>query len=187
MLSIEKLEEHSSDLNDHPMKWLFESKEDRVTTEEHKDQIFALTQDAANYLWEYEKKMDIGKFYPEVNKYFQEVKIYTNEDQNEKALKKWLYNLGIPFKTKVFIPIQPEFGFVLTWKMVIKYCSKIFFGYDLIIWDKTLNWGLYYHHDEIFHYGTNRIYNSKIRGEEILRDKILIEEWRLKSKLDNDE
>ena len=178
---LEELELQTIQLEKHPMKWLFEIKEGCPPSEEHKDQIFALNKKAANYLWEYEGKTRIGKFYPEINKYFKDIKEYTDRERKEKELKKWFFNLEIPFKTKVFISFQPDSGFVLTWKMVIKYCSKLFWAHDLIVFDKSLNWGLFYHHDELFHFGKNRIYNAEIEGQKILKDSKLIDEWKKKS------
>ncbi|MFK7773949.1 MAG: hypothetical protein AB8F94_17490 [Saprospiraceae bacterium] len=179
-ISINNLEFQAIELEDHRMKWLFEFEEGIPPSKEHRDQIWALNKKAAKYLWDYEGKMRIGIFYPEIGKYFKNVIEYEDKERKEKELKKWLFNLGIPFKHKVFISFQPDSGFILTWKMVIKYCSKLFFAYDLILFDKSLNWGLFYHHDELFHFGKNRIYNAEIEGQKILRDANLIAEWKKK-------
>lgn len=182
-ISIEELELQTIELENHPMKWLFEIEEGIPTSKEHKDQIFALNIKAAKYLWDYEGKTRIGKFYPNIGEYFKDVIQYQDLERNEKELKKWLFNLGIPFKSKVFLSIQPDSGFILTWKMVIKYCSNLFLGYDLILFDKSVNWGLFYHHDEFYHFGRNRIYNSEIEGQKALRDSKLISEWKSKIEL----
>ena len=47
-----------------------------------------------------------------------------------------------------------------TWKMVVKYSPDIFFGNDVIVFDKTLNWCLFYfHHDHLF-FGRDNVYDS---------------------------
>lgn len=179
-LKFDQLEMHSIELKNHQMKWLFECDEGMLPPQEHLDQIYPLNHEAANYLWNFESLIRIHKFYPEVTRYFNEVIEFENIDRNEKKLKKWLFTTGIPFKTKVCLTFRPDLGFVLTWKMVIKYCSKLFFAHDLVIFDNTLNWGLYYHHDEKFHFGKNRIYNSNIEGQKILSDAKLIADWKKK-------
>ncbi|MGZ5243918.1 MAG: hypothetical protein ACXWW0_08485 [Bacteroidia bacterium] len=66
---------------------------------------------------------------------------------------------------------QPAF-----YPLSLKYWEKLFFGRDQTVWDKTLNWGLVYDHNEIFYFGKNRIYNSDIEAEKIYERKRMIEE-----------
>jgi hypothetical protein len=73
-----------------------------------------------------------------------------------------LYNLGIPFGQKVFISQNPDIGFVLTWKMVIKYSHRLFWANDQTVWDKTMNWKLEFHHDGEFTFGKDLIYDGQI-------------------------
>jgi hypothetical protein len=79
----------------------------------------------------------------------------------ENEVKKWLYRRGIPFRNKVFICFQPSSGLVTTWKMIIHYSCDMFFGHDLTVWDKTINWGLYFDHNDIFRFGRNRVYDGQ--------------------------
>ena len=95
---------------------------------------------------------------------FEELEFHTLELKNHRL--QWLF--------------ENETGIILTWKMVLKFCSKIFFAHDLVLYDKTLNWGLYYHHDEKYHFGKNRIYNSSIESQKLLDDAKLINEWKRK-------
>ncbi len=59
--------------------------------------------------------------------------------------KKWLYQRGIPLGHKVLVPINPKLAFVMNWKMVIKYYDSLFQFNRQLIWDKTLNWCVYYY------------------------------------------
>lgn len=58
--------------------------------------------------------------------------------------------------------MQPDTAFVLTWKMVIKYAHRLFWGCDLTVWDKTLNWKLEFHHDGEFTFGKDLIYDGQL-------------------------
>jgi len=62
---------------------------------------------------------------------------------------------------------QLKWGFVLTWKIIIKYSDELFFGSDELIWDKTLNWVLFFDHNDIFYFGKNRIYDSDRHSDDI--------------------
>ena len=119
-------------------------------------------------LWK-QKKLD--KVFNE--KYFKTIKEFEITKNCEKEIKKWLYNLPIPFDKFVYIDSERSGEAVmLTWKMVIKYWEGIFFADDLIIFDKTLNWGLFYFHEDYLYYGTDKIYDKDFEYE---KTKELIE------------
>ena len=72
--------------------------------------------------------------------------------------------------------MQPNFGFLLTWKMVIKYSHNLFSGCDQSVWDKTLNWRLEYHHDGLFTYGKDYIFDAQsamIKRHEIINKTLM--------------
>lgn len=156
-ITLDNLDSFSVDFDNSPFNCWFKDKDESEIQPEHKDQISILDKNAANYLWDFEMKVNDRPLrdYPNLNKYFKSVDIY--EQTKEKELKKWLYETGVPFKQKVYMSVQPDTGFVLTWKMVIKYSDNIFFSHDLAIWDKTLNWMLVFHHDGKWHFAKNRI------------------------------
>jgi hypothetical protein len=181
-MNIENLETEIIELDEHRMKWLFELEEGVLPSAEYRDQIFPLNVKAANFLWQYESDLRLGDFLTSIDEKFKEIRAFEFSKNKDKELKKWLFNLGIPFSNKVYVSIQPDSGFILTWKMLIKYSSNLFFAYDLIIWDKTLNWILFYDHNDVFKFGMNRIYNSAIEGEKMVQDRKLITEWNNKIK-----
>jgi hypothetical protein len=127
----------------------------------HRDQIIFLNKEANTYLYGF---LNGAKLYdtndnPFRKNNFKHISEYTIKQDGEKELKKWLYNREIPFKTPVFLH---EDSFIyITWKMVVKYSPDIFHGDDVIVFDKTLNWCLFYfHHDHLF-FGKDNIYDPK--------------------------
>lgn len=60
--------------------------------------------------------------------------------------------------------------------MVIKNHDGLFRGSDQTIWDKSLNWGLAYDHNDLFYFGRNRIYNSQIESEKIAEHNKIIKD-----------
>lgn len=92
--------------------------------------------------------------------YFQHLE--THEDQTPAVLKKWLYRRGLPFGQYVLlIGGTSQQNVLLTWKMVIKYAERIFWAHDSLVFDKTLNWALFYEHDGLFTFGRNRVFDPE--------------------------
>lgn len=79
---------------------------------------------------------------------------------NDSALKKWLYNRGIPFKQEVLL--LPTFkaanspAILATWKMVVKYVDPFFTSDNLVIINPAMTWCLHYHHDGMLHFAYGR-------------------------------
>lgn len=167
MITLHNLQEHSVPLN---KDWLFTEENSSLSTE-HEDQILQLSDDAAKFLWDFELLSNIDS----TNKYFKTVEVYNSTKDDTKTIKKFLYNLGIPFDQKVYMPIQPTLGFILTWKMVIKYAHNIFFGHDIVLRDNSFNWMLKFHHDEIFTFCKDFIYDAE---KEILNTQQALQEMR---------
>lgn len=163
-VSLENIEEFSVPLEEYGPRWFFTDENRELATQEHRDQICPLTKEAAQFLWDYERSLDIDCS----PRFFKTVSVYNSAFADQQAIKKYLYNLGIPFSQKVFIAYQPGTGFVLTWKMVVKYAHRLFWANDQIVWDKTLNWRLEFHHDGEFRFGKDLIYDGQ---QEVLRNK----------------
>jgi hypothetical protein len=153
-ISLENIEEFNVPLDDYIANWIFTDESEQRASIEHEDQIFPLTKEASNFLWNYEMKLG-------------------SEFSDQKTIKKYLFKLGIPFDKKVYIAQQPDTAFVLTWKMVIKYSHNLFFANDQTVWNKTLNWKLEFHHDGEFTFGKDLIYDGQI---EMIKNKEKLEE-----------
>lgn len=76
------------------------------------------------------------------------------------GMKKWLYRRGVPFAADVLL--LPVFGaadepaVLTTWKVVVKYAGSIFSHDDLVVFGASADWCLYYHHDDVLHFGRGR-------------------------------
>jgi hypothetical protein len=173
--TLENVEDFSVPIESHPMKWKFED-EGGAISEEFKDQIIPLDPKAAKFLWKFEStQRHLGNI-PKMESHYKNISEFYSGASSNQEVKKWLYNLGIPFNQKVFWIDQPQTGFVLTWKIIIKYSDDLFFGSDAVIWDKTLNWCLNYHHHDMFHFGKDRLDNAELRSKEIKQNNELMQE-----------
>ncbi len=174
-ITLENVHTFSIPLSEHPLKWKLED-DDTELSAEFEDQIIALTADASKFLWNFESTQRYLGSISAIGKYFNEQDELSFGENESQKVKKWLYEKGIPFDQKVFWITQPDSGFILTWKMVIKFSDDIFFGSDEVIWDKTLNWCLIFDHNDIFYFGKNRNFNAEKHSEEIDGIKKLIDE-----------
>jgi hypothetical protein len=174
-ITLENVHTFSIPISEHPLKWKFEN-DDKKISAEFEDQIIALTSEASKFLWNFESNQRYLGSIPGIGKYFNEQDEFSFKE-NQKV-KKWLYEKGIPFNRKVFWVTQPEWGFILTWKMVIKFSDDIFFGSDEVIWDKTLNWCLIFDHNDVFYFGENRNFNADKHSEEIIEIEKMINKNR---------
>ncbi|MES2062162.1 MAG: hypothetical protein V4456_09600 [Bacteroidota bacterium] len=174
MIDIENLKQHQIKRPDHWTSFGDAKDFDRLPMT-HKDQIIFLDKTATKFLYDY---LALTKFIasndnPFSKGNFKTVDQYT-EMTNESGLKKWLYNRFIPFKGEVFL--LGDDCILTTWKIIVKYAPDLFFSNDMIVFDRTLNWCLFYfHHDHLF-FGKDNIYdttNDQIKMEEINKLKKL--------------
>ena len=97
---------------------------------------------------------------------------FTNTPEGTQDLKKWLYQRGIPFQASVYVlPMYDSCPIFTNWKMVIKYAADFFIHDDVTVFDNTLNWCLYYHHDNYLLFGKNNIYDSA-EDEQMMKDAL---------------
>ncbi len=134
MIQLETIEENSVELNE---KFFAVQ-----LSEEHKAQIITLTKDASAFVWEYQR---LYFPYEGLEESFSQKQTWNWVVTTRSQQKKWLYQRGIPFSHKVLVSINPESAFVMTWKMIVKYYDSLFQFNRQLIWDKTLNWCLYYY------------------------------------------
>lgn len=159
------------------MAHVFLTEDDQLPPPEHLDQIRPLDRQAAKFLWDFEQQVRLTSFEPDSGKYFRSAEKFSFGESSEQRVKKWLYERSIPFSANCFLSFDPDCAFWLTWKMVIHYSKDLFFAHDTVVWDRSLNWALYYHHDDVFHFVKDRIYDGEaeqLKTLELLKQLKLI-------------
>jgi len=102
--------------------------------------------------------------------------VYSDSD-SDNNIKKWLYELEIPFNKYVIIDLDRSgHSVLLTWKMVIKYWEGIFFADDIAIFDLSLNWCLFFFHEDYLYFGKNNIFDIEAEYKKTLWVNKLIRE-----------
>jgi hypothetical protein len=139
----------------------------------HKDQIVIFNEEGQKLISEFLGVCKIFEDYVQVRnfgnnwKYFKTTEKYFNNN-DVKSLKKWLYNKQIKFDKEVIIIDFDGNSAIATWKMVIKYSDKLFFGNNIAICDQTLNWGIINHHNGQFYFGQDNIYDNSVQEKLML-------------------
>ena len=169
---LEDLASHVVPLAGYPMAHVFLGKDGQLPASEHLDQIRPLERQAANFLWKFQHDVRLNMFPPDSGKYFRSAEELVFGEGEELRVKKWLYERGVPFASPCVLCFQPGCAFLLSWKMVIHYAKDLFFGHDTVVWDLSLNWALYYDHNDVFHFAKDRIYDGEaeqLKTLELLR------------------
>lgn len=151
------------------LKWRFtEAKYDKLP-EIHLEQLKPLNEKASNFVWDFISDSGLHNHTPFKEGFFKTIDKAKILKSNEKEIKKWLYQRGIPFEKEVFLSWQPDDAMIVPWKLLIKYFDSFYYGSsdDLTIIDQSLNWSiLFYHEDEIY-FGTNKEFSPSESFENI--------------------
>ena len=124
------------------LKWRFTDKDYNQLPQSHLDQIRPLDQPAAKFLWEFIGATGMHQDVPFKRNFFRNIDKARIFEGNEREIKKWLYQRGMPFDKMVFLSYQPDTAIVVPWKLLIKYFSDFEYGDDLTVFDASLNWAL---------------------------------------------
>lgn len=135
--------------------------------ETHREQILFLDKTATDYLFSFTGEganlVTGGGWDPFARGNFKTVEecdALQGTEESNSALKKWLYGRGLPFSTPVFVLFDDYRGaMLLTWKMVVKYAPLLLFSGDVMVFDASLNWCLYYFHENRAFFGKDSQYD----------------------------
>ena len=178
----ENLAEYKTDF---PKSWsfLWSPEEAEKISEEHKDQIHFLNKKGTEIVKEYLKSSKMlgystgTDWSPFTKGYFKSESKFQVYENCDSEIKKWLYNLGIPFDKYVFVDSDNSGqAIMLTWKMVIKYWEGMFFATDLVIFDGSLNWALFYYHESQLFFGKDNVFDQEAEFEKNLEQNKLLNE-----------
>ena len=125
---------------------------------EHLDQLKPLDDEASCFLWNYISDTNLHNDMPFKKGFFRTMDRIEILQGNEKEIKKWLYQRGLPFDKDVCLSWSPTNAMIVPWKLLIKYFDSFYHGVsdDLTIIDQSLNWALLFFHEHEIYFGTNK-------------------------------
>ncbi len=139
----------------------------------HREQICFLDKTAQKYIFKFIDNAGLltgGGWDPFAKGNFKVVEEYQGCYRGEEcqhSLRKWLYRRELPFSNEVFLLSSAEDSLLTTWKMVVKY-SHLFLGFsDTMVFDRTLNWCLFYYHESQMFFGRDNTYDVSPHEKEM--------------------
>lgn len=141
------------------LKWRFTDPRYRVLPALHLEQVKPLSSESSRRLWDRTLSLhgDLP-FTPELFRTVESVHLDNNDPAAIRAVRKWLFERGVPFKSAVYLSYQPKEAIATTWKMVVKYWDVFWYpgSDDLTVVDESFAWALLFWHESEAFFGDNR-------------------------------
>jgi hypothetical protein len=157
-VDFENIFNHTIPLDNFRLKWRFaDGKYDKLL-DQHLELLRPLDKAAAQFLSDYIDATNLHGDVPFRKGLFRTIDKAKVLADNQKEIKNWLYQRGLPFERFVFLCWSKEDAMIVPWKIFIKYFDSFYYGGsdDLTVIDKTLTWALLFYHEDEIYFGTNK-------------------------------
>ena len=157
-IGFNNINDHVIPMDDFSMKWRFTEEEYDKLPGIHLNQLKPLDANASKFLWNYIVATNLHNDVPFKRNFFKNIDKAKIFEDNEKAIKKWLYQRGVAFDKEVYLSWQPDSAMIVPWKLLIKYFYAFYYGGsdDLTVIDQSLNWALLFYHEDELYFGTTK-------------------------------
>lgn len=155
-IGFDNIFQHVIPMEEFSMKWRFTEEKYDLLPEQHLEQIKPLDNEASQFLWDYISNSNLHNDIPFKKDFFRTIDKARVLNGNEKEIKKWLYQRGLPFDKYVFLSYQPTDAIIVPWKVLIKYFDSFHYSDDLTVIDQSLTWALLFYHEGEIYFGTNK-------------------------------
>jgi hypothetical protein len=159
-IDFDNIFEHVISMDNFNLNWRFtDEKYDKLPEQDIK-LLKPLNKAASTFLSEYISKINLHEDIPFKKNFFNTIENVTILDGNEKDIKKWLCERGLPFDKPVFISWDKENAMIVPWKLLIKYFDSFYYpsSDDLTIIDRSLDWALLFSHWDEIYFGTKKAF-----------------------------
>jgi len=171
-VDFDNILEHVVSLDAFDLKWRFTDEGHDEIPEQHLVQMKPLDRMASEFLWDYISDTEVHDDIPFKKNYFKIIDKVKILDDNEKQVKKWLYQRGLPFNKLVFLSWDKENAMIVPWKLLVKYFNCFYYPIadDLSVIDQGVNWALLFYHEHEIYFGTNNNFtlSNMHAGEEFI-------------------
>ncbi|MCK7591057.1 hypothetical protein M0G43_10770 [Subsaxibacter sp. CAU 1640] len=150
------------------LNWRFTDENYDLLSEQHLAELKPLDEDGAKFLATYLNDCGIHDQLPFKAGLFRNFDETYILNGNEKEITKWLYRRALPFDKEVYLSWDNQIGMITKWKFVVKYWDSLFYGGpdDLTVFDQSLEWALFFFHEDIIYFGTNKEYQTNAEYDE---------------------
>jgi len=154
-IGFDNILDHVIPMDDFVLKWRFTEEKYNQLPQLHSDQIKPLDHHAAKFLWDFINTTGLHNDVPFKRNFFRNIDEVRIGEGNDRGIKKWLYQRGIPFDKMVFLSYQPDTAMIAPWKLLIKYFDDFQYSDDLTVIDASLSWALLFYHEGEIYFGSN--------------------------------
>lgn len=128
-----------------------------------------LAPESEEEVWKWIEREKVWTFPPDSGKYFRYwIKLDSSDNT---TVNNWLKALPIAADLPIFIMMEGSVGICLPIALAIQFAENLFFAHDAIIFDPSLDWAIYYRHDDVFHFCHTLIYNAEDEKKKITQSK----------------
>ena len=120
-IGFDNIYEQIIPMEDFRLEWRFTDGEYDNLPEIHLEQLKPLNEKGAQFIWDFISDSGVHNHTPFQEGFFKTIDKAKILESNEKEIKKWLYQRGIPFEKEVFLSWQPDNAMMVPWKLLIKY------------------------------------------------------------------
>ncbi len=151
-------------MDDFSMKWRFTDANYDLLPPIHLEQLKPLDKKASNFLWSFIASTQLHADVPFKKDFFRNIDKTRILDDNDREIKKWLYQRGLPFDKDVYLSWQQDTAMIVPWKLLIKYFDAFYYpsSDDLTVIDQSINWALLFFHEDEIYFGTNKDFRPSI-------------------------
>lgn len=157
-IDFNNIDKHSIPIADFSLKWRFTEPNYDILPDIHLEQLKPLDKDAAKFISDYIYNTNLHADVPFKQNFFITIDKAQILPDNEKEIKKWLYQRGLPFEKTVYLFWDQQNSMIVPWKIFIKYFDSFYYpgSDDLTIFDESLQWALLFYHEDEIYFGTNK-------------------------------
>lgn len=158
MIDLDQLESEVVPMDGFELKWRFTDPNYDELPDAHLKRLKPLSVKAAKELLEFIHTTGLHGDFPFKKDFFRSIDKALINENNEKEIKKWLYERGLPFDKNVILSWDANNAMVVPWKLLIKYFNIFYYGVsdDLTVFDPSLSWALLFFHEDEIYFGTNK-------------------------------
>ncbi len=159
-IGFDNIFSHAIPMDNFMLKWRFTDEKYECLPDHHLEQLVPLDAEASRFVWDYILNVNLFEAIPFKRGFFRTIDKAKILEGNEKEIKKWLYQRGLPFDKYVFLSWQPTDAMIVPWKLLIKYFDSFYHSGsdDLAVIDQSLTWALLFYHAGEIYFGTNKDY-----------------------------
>ncbi|HVA97682.1 MAG TPA: hypothetical protein VNG53_02210 [Bacteroidia bacterium] len=144
-------------MEDCQLKWRFTEKKYDLLQKKDLELLKPLDKLASTFLADYISNSTLHQNLPFKKGFFKTLEKAKVIEGNEQEIKKWLYQLKLPFDKEIYLSWDNQNAMIVPCNLLIKYFESFYYSSsdDLTVFDKKLNWAILFFHEDEIYFGTN--------------------------------